>query len=93
MWAVRSSPYNISIQTQMWMKSLTHSGVSLLGGTGFSGEDDQSRSVLVQSLNVERLSLFALAPSSVVDNNSKSLGLLLSDTSELELGKGESSSL
>ena len=71
----------------------THGSISLLGLAGLSGEDDQSRSVLVQSVNVELLSLLALASSSVVNGDTESLGLLLWDTSELELGKGESSAL
>lgn len=71
----------------------TYSGISLLGLAGLSGEDDQSRSVLLQSVDVEGLSLLALAPSSVVNDNSETLSLLLGDTSELDLGKGESSSL
>lgn len=74
-------------------RGATHSGVAALGLAGLLGEDDQSALVLLQSVDVDLLSLLGLGSSSGVDGDADALGLLLSDTGELELRQGESSAL
>lgn len=54
---------------------------------------DVPGSVSLESLNVELLGLDGSSSSSVVDGNSKTLSLLLSDTGTLQLSEGESSTL
>lgn len=54
---------------------------------------DVPGSVSLESLNVELLSLDGSSSSSVVDGDSKTLSLLLSDTGTLQLSEGESSTL
>lgn len=91
MWAVRSSPFEISSIPAKYYR--TYRSVTLLGLAGLAGEDNEARAVLLQPVNVKLLTLLALAPPSVVDNDTESLGGLLLDTSELELRKSESSAL
>jgi hypothetical protein len=71
----------------------THGSVTRLGLASLLGEDDQSGLVLLQSVDVELLSLLRLGSSSSINGDTDALGLLPSDTSKLELLNGESSSL
>jgi hypothetical protein len=72
---------------------VTYSSVTRLGLASLLGEDDQSGLVLLQSVDVELLALLGLGSSSGVDSDTDRQSLLPSDTSELELLDGESSSL
>jgi hypothetical protein len=71
----------------------THGSVTRLGLASLLGEDNQSGLVLLQSVDVELLSLLRLGSSSSINGDTDALGLLPSDTSKLELLNGESSSL
>lgn len=71
----------------------THRGVALLGLASLAGEDDKASLVGVQSLNVELLSLLAEIPAPVVDDDTDTTSLLLSDSGLLELSESESTSL
>lgn len=67
-----------------------YGGVALLGLASLPGEDNKLGLVDLQPLNVDLLSLLARVPPSVVNNDSDTPGLLLSDTSLLKLSERES---
>jgi len=68
-----------------------HRGVALLGLAGLLREDDQSAPVLLEPLDVDLLALLGPSVPPVVDDDTQTLGLLLGDTSLLQLGKSETS--
>lgn len=64
--------------------------VTSLGLAELAGEDDQAGLVVLQSLNVELLALLGPGLPAVVDDDADAEGLLLADTSLLDLRDGES---
>lgn len=93
MWAVRSSPYFLSMASQRKTQRCTHGRVTSLGLASLPGEDDQPRLVLLEPLDVELLALLRLGPSSGVDGDTEGQSLLPPDTGELELRGGETTAL
>jgi hypothetical protein len=71
----------------------THGSVTRLRLARLPGEDDEPAAVLLQPLDVELLALLRLGASAVVDDDAETLGLLLGDAGELDLGKGETTAL
>lgn len=71
----------------------THGRVALLGLLEVAGEDNEARLVCLETLNVERLALLAQVPPPVVNDDADTTSLLAADTSLLELGQGEPTTL
>lgn len=71
----------------------TYLSVTRLGHTLLLGEDNKTRAVLLQAVDVDLLALLGLGAATLVNDNAETLGLLLGDTGELELGSGEATAL
>ena len=71
----------------------TYGRVALLGLLRVAGEDNETRLVRLQTLNVDGLALLRQVSPPVVDDNADTTRLLLADTSLLELSQGEATAL
>ena len=71
----------------------TYGRVALLGLLRVAGEDNETRLVRLQTLNVDGLALLRQVSPPVVDDNADTTGSLAADTGLLQLGQGEATAL
>ena len=71
----------------------TYGRVALLGLLRGAGEDNETRLVRLQTLNVDGLALLRQVSPPVVDDNADTTGSLAADTGLLQLGQGEATAL
>ena len=91
--ALRSSPW-IDLSDNKRRKGRgAYSGVTLLGLAGFTREDNQLGLVSRQPLDVECFALLAQVPPPVIDNDTNTASLLLTNACLLQFSESEPTSL
>lgn len=82
--ASRSSPCgSLSNNERIEGERGTHGGVALLGLAGLAGEDDKFSLISLQPLNIQDLALLAQIPPPVINDDTDTTSLLLTNPSLL----------